>query len=83
MNEFEKHELYEIETLELLNSARLLEPLVFGGGTMLRLCYDLKRYSVDLDFWIIKSIDVSKYFKKLKEVLSKKNELNNYTNWQR
>lgn len=75
MKEFEKHEVYEIETLELLNSAKLLDPLVFGGGTMLRLCNDLKRYSVDLDFWIIKSIDESKYFKNLKETLSKKNEL--------
>jgi predicted nucleotidyltransferase component of viral defense system len=75
MKEYEKHEVYEIETLELLNSDRLLEPLVFGGGTMLRLCYDLKRYSVDLDFWIIKNVDVSKYFKKLKESLSQKNEL--------
>ena len=75
MKEFEKHEVYEIETLELLNSARLLEPIVFGGGTMLRLCFDLKRFSVDLDFWIVKSIDESKYFEKLKKTLSKKNEL--------
>lgn len=80
MKEFEKHEVYEIETLELLNSTRLLEPLVFGGGTMLRLCFDLKRYSVDLDFWIVKSIDESKYFEKLKTTLSKKNELTDSQN---
>jgi len=37
--------------LETLHSARLLPRLVFTGGTMLRLCHGLGRYSVDLDFW--------------------------------
>ena len=53
MNIFEKHEIFEIEVLEKLKNARLLDSLVFGGGTMLRLCHELKRYSVDLDFWRI------------------------------
>jgi len=65
MNIFEKHEIFEIEVLEKLKNARLLNSLVFGGGTMLRLCHELKRYSVDLDFWRIKDT----LFDKIKDVL--------------
>ncbi len=69
MDIFDKHEIFEIEVLEKLKNNKLLEPLVFGGGTMLRLCYELKRYSVDLDFWFIKRIQVKDYFKRLRRVL--------------
>ena len=48
-----RHEVSEIEVLDKLNSAKLLDPLVFGGDTMLRLCHELNRYSVDLDFWFV------------------------------
>jgi len=64
MNIFEKHEIFEIEVLEKLKNERLIEPLVFGGGSMLRLCHELKRYSVDLDFWRIKSVPVDALFDK-------------------
>ena len=64
MNIFEKHEIFEIEILEKLKNERLMEPLVFGGGSMLRLCHELKRYSVDLDFWRIKSVPVDALFDK-------------------
>ena len=37
--------------LENLSKGGFLRSLVFGGGTMLRLCHELPRYSVDLDFW--------------------------------
>ncbi len=75
MDILEKHEIFEIEVLEKLKNSRLLEPLVFGGGTMLRLCYELKRYSVDLDFWFIKKIPVKNYFKKFSTVLEKEYEI--------
>ncbi|MHC4183801.1 MAG: nucleotidyl transferase AbiEii/AbiGii toxin family protein [Planctomycetota bacterium] len=75
MNIFEKHELFEIEVLEKLKNSKLLEPLVFGGGTMLRLCYELKRYSVDLDFWFIRKIAVQNYFKKCIRVLEQEYEI--------
>jgi predicted nucleotidyltransferase component of viral defense system len=75
MDIFEKHELFEIEVLEKLKNGRLLEPLVFGGGTMLRLCYELKRYSVDLDFWFIKKIPIKNYFKKFSNILEKEYEI--------
>lgn len=75
MSFFEKHEIFEIEVLETLKNSKLLEPLVFGGGTMLRLCFELKRYSADLDFWFIKKVAADAYFEKLKRVLDQKYEL--------
>jgi predicted nucleotidyltransferase component of viral defense system len=50
-----KQEQFEIEVLDRLQSGRFLERLVFGGGTMLRLCFGLDRYSIDLDFWLLKN----------------------------
>jgi hypothetical protein len=46
MDIFRQHEIFEIEVLDKMNSIRALDPLVFGGGTMLRLCHELNRYSV-------------------------------------
>jgi len=71
MNIFEKHEIFEIEVLEKLKNERLIEPLVFGGGSMLRLCHELKRYSVDLDFWRIKSVPVDALFGKFQYFFEK------------
>jgi len=62
MDIFEQHEIFEIEVLEKMNSAKMLEPLVFGGGTMLRLCHELNRYSVDLDFWFVKKMSKNAFF---------------------
>ncbi len=67
--------MLEIEALETMNSGRFLEPLVFGGGTMLRLCYELNRYSVDLDFWFVKKADPKAYFSRLKKYLGARYEL--------
>lgn len=70
MRDLIKQEQFELEVLDKLNSARLLKNLVFTGGTMLRLCYELNRFSVDLDFWIVKEIDVDKLFSDVKNHLS-------------
>lgn len=64
-----KQEQFEIEVLERLNSKQLLKHLVFCGGTMLRLCYGLNRFSVDLDFWLIRKINVKKFFNEVKKSL--------------
>jgi hypothetical protein len=56
------HEVFEIEVLQKMNSAKMLDPLVFGGGSMLRLCHELNRYSVDLDFWFVKKISKKDFF---------------------
>lgn len=70
MESFRKHELFEIEALERLKNSKFLDPLVFGGGTMLRLCHDLPRYSAHLDLWFIKEIDHNLYFKSLSQFLT-------------
>jgi predicted nucleotidyltransferase component of viral defense system len=54
MDTLRQHEIFEIEVLDKMKSAKVLDHLVFGGGTMLRLCHELSRYSIDLDFWFIK-----------------------------
>ena len=75
MDIFRQHEVFEIEILDKMNSAKLLEPLVFGGGTMLRLCHELNRYSMDLDFWFIKSTPQKKYFVSMQNVFKKDYEI--------
>jgi len=69
MTNLEQHEIFEIEILQRLKSARLLNPLVFGGGTMLRLCYGLNRYSADLDFWFIREFNYEVYQSKIIDTL--------------
>ena len=75
MDIFSQHEVFEIEVLDKMNSAKVLEPLVFGGGTMLRLCHELGRYSVDLDFWFIKKTPQQKYFDSILKALGKSYEI--------
>jgi hypothetical protein len=75
MDIFNLHEVFEIEILDKMNSAKLLEPLVFGGGSMLRLCHELNRYSVDLDFWFIKRTPHKKYFDNMQAVFAKDYEI--------
>jgi hypothetical protein len=64
MDIFKQHEIFEIEVLDRMNSAKMLDPLVFGGGSMLRLCHELNRYSVDLDFWFVKKVSQNDFFDK-------------------
>ena len=52
MSVLERHERFEIEVLDALRRARALDGVVFGGGTMLRLCHQAERYSVDLGFFL-------------------------------
>ena len=65
MNILEQHEIFEMEVLDRLKRSRLLESLIFGGGTMLRLCHELPRYSADLDFWKLKVLDDRELMQKL------------------
>jgi hypothetical protein len=75
MDILKQHEIFEIEVIDILNSGKLLEPLVFGGGTMLRLCHELNRYSMDLDFWLIKPISQPDYFDKIQKACKKNYEI--------
>jgi hypothetical protein len=75
MDILRQHEVFEIEVLDKMNSAKVLGPLVFGGGSMLRLCHELNRYSVDLDFWLIKSISENSFFNKVLKAFDKDYEI--------
>ncbi|MDX9816929.1 MAG: nucleotidyl transferase AbiEii/AbiGii toxin family protein, partial [Smithellaceae bacterium] len=69
MQDLIKHEQFELEVLERLQSGRFLSDLIFGGGTMLRLCHGLARYSVVLDFWVTKDIDWKKFYGRMEKYL--------------
>ena len=71
MQDLIKQELFELEVLEKLNSKKFLNMLAFGGGTMLRLCWGLNRFSIDLDFRLIKKTDTKKLSKDLNSYLQK------------
>jgi len=73
MEHLKKHEQFELEVLQEMYNAKLLNKLIFVGGTMLRLCHGLDRYSMDLDFWITEKIDKTKLFSSLKDLFE-----NNY-----
>jgi hypothetical protein len=75
MDIFRQHEVFEIEVLDKMRRLKLLEPLVFGGGSMLRLCHELNRYSVDLDFWFIRKIVQDKYFNTFYNLFEKEYEI--------
>ena len=70
MKRLEDHESFEMAFLNRLASNRLTGPLVFGGGTMLRLCHELPRYSLDLDFWFYKETDFSDFLRRLRDAAS-------------
>jgi hypothetical protein len=75
MDILKQHEIFEIEVLEKMNSMKMLAPIVFGGGSMLRLCHELNRYSVDLDFWMIKQMPQKDYFQRLQQTFNKEYEI--------
>ena len=75
MDILRQHEIFEIEVLEGMNSAKLLDPLIFGGGSMLRLCHELNRYSVDLEFWFVKAIPQDDFFDKCGKTFEKYYEI--------
>lgn len=77
MLEFKKHEQLEMELLDILSKAGFLKKLIFGGGTALRLCFGLNRYSVDLDFWTKKGFKKAE-FRRMRKVLEQHYELTDF-----
>ena len=77
MMDLQKHEQFEMEVLKLLSDNQLLNSLTFGGGTCLRLCFGLNRYSVDLDFFRRESTGKS-FFTKLREVIESHYEVTDF-----
>lgn len=70
MQDLIKHEQFEMEVLEKLYNAKILPKLIFIGGTMLRLCHGLDRYSVDLDFRLKDKADEIEVFNKTKKLIN-------------
>jgi predicted nucleotidyltransferase component of viral defense system len=70
MDDLIRHERFELEVLDRLKRDGLLERLIFGGGTMLRLCHDMQRYSVDLDFWLRAGTRADAYYRRLQRALA-------------
>ncbi len=71
----EKHEIFEIEVLDTLKNSRVLDALIFGGGTMLRLCHEMKRFSADLDFWLRKELSEEQLLRNMRKALEKTYEV--------
>ncbi|GAJ19080.1 unnamed protein product [marine sediment metagenome] len=46
MNDLIQQEIFEIEVLAWLKNKGFLRNMIFGGETMLRLCDNLRRYSL-------------------------------------
>lgn len=65
MQDLQSLEIFEIEVLTLLNNNKILDSLYFGGGTMLRLCHNLNRFSTDLDFWLKNGVDSDIIYNKI------------------
>jgi len=45
-------EFLQILTLKIMNDKKLFDQMAFVGGTSLRILYDLRRFSEDLDFFL-------------------------------
>lgn len=69
MQDLIEQERFEMEVLDHLNSGKFLRFLVFEGGTMLRLCHGLDRFSVDLDFYMTRPEESGELFSALSSYL--------------
>ena len=80
MKRLEEHENFEMALLQWLGSKRFLGSLVFGGGTLLRLCHELPRYSLDMDFWFFRETDFVQFYGRLSDALSKEHDITDSQN---
>jgi predicted nucleotidyltransferase component of viral defense system len=69
MDDLINQEKFEIEILDKLNSGRFLPSMAFCGGTMLRLCHGLDRFSVDLDFHLLPKVPDKELFVSIRKFL--------------
>jgi len=80
MQQLERHEAFEMAVLQWLQSNRFLDSLCLGGGTMLRLCHELPRYSLDMDFWFFKKQQYEQFHAKLYGALARDHDLTDAQN---
>lgn len=79
MQDLQNLEVFEIEVLTLFNNIKVLDYLFFGGGTMLRLCHNLNRFSTDFDFWLKPGTDSNLIFNKILDSLKNEYEIQDAT----
>ncbi len=80
MKRLAAHEAFEMAVLEWLRAKSLLRALVFGGGSMLRLCHDLPRYSVDVDFWFFREADFERFYRRLGDFIREEYDVTDMQN---
>ena len=68
-------EWWEIIVLQDLYASPLGKDLIFRGGTALRLAYNSPRFSQDLDFSVIQTVDYKLFEKTIKDIEAKYDEL--------
>jgi predicted nucleotidyltransferase component of viral defense system len=80
LKRLEEHESFEMAVIQWLGSKRFLGSLVFGEGSMLRLCHELPRYSLVMDFWFSKETDFLQFYRRLSDALSKEHDVTDSQN---
>ena len=80
MKRLANHEAFEMEVLQWLRSKGFLLSLVFGGGTMLRLCHEMPPYSPDMDFCFYKEIEYDVFYPQLKTLIGKQYDFTDMQN---
>jgi predicted nucleotidyltransferase component of viral defense system len=74
------HETFEMEVLQWLRSKGFLRSLVFGGGTMLRLCHEMPRYSLDMDFWFYKEVEYDAFYDQMENLIGQEYDVTDMQN---
>jgi predicted nucleotidyltransferase component of viral defense system len=73
-------EAFEMEVLQWLRAKGLLRSLVFGGGTMLRLCHEMPRYSLDMDFCFYKEVEYDVFYHQLETLIAQEYDVTEMQN---
>ena len=80
MQRLARHEGFEMALLQWLRSKRFLDSLCLGGGTMLRVCHELPRYSLGMDFWFFKEQQYEEFYVELYGSLAREHDLTDAQN---
>lgn len=80
MERLAEHEAFEMAVLQWFRAVGLSPSLAFGGGTMLRLCHEMPRYSMDMDFWFFKELDFDRFYHPLRDCLTEEYDVTDMQN---
>jgi hypothetical protein len=75
-----EHEALQMAMIQWLGSKRFLGSLAFGGETMLRLCHELPRYSLGLEFSFLKQEGYDSFYDRLHAALSLNHDITDAQN---